>query len=276
MEVQWPSGAIHWVEGRGDVLRDAAGKPLRMLGTIVDVTERRETAQALRAAQDRELRAREEFSAQLLRTEEQERQHLAAELHDGLGQNLLPIKNKAYWALAQTGVSRPVHEALTTISQAAMQAIDEVRQLVRNLRPLHLEQHGLSEAIRTLVEAVANSSGVRFEWRIEDVDDLFSGDGATHLYRIVQEALHNLVTHSGARSAVVHLERDIHCIRLRVADDGSGFDPERPSPRRGYGLTNMAQRARILGGTLRLESAPHAGTRLVLELPITDDERSSG
>jgi signal transduction histidine kinase len=236
----------------------------------VDITDRKQAEQALRAAQERELRAREEFTVQLLQAEEQERQHLAAELHDGLGQNLSVIKNKAYWALTQNGVGAPMREALTTISQAATQAIDEVRQLVRNLHPLQLQQRGLSDSLQNLVEAVAQSSAVHFEWRIENVDEVLSGDAATHLYRIVQEALNNLVTHSGATSATLHLERDIHCIRLRVTDDGAGFDPDHPSPHAGYGLTSMTQRARMLGGGLQIESAPGSGTRLVLELPINE------
>jgi two-component system sensor histidine kinase UhpB len=270
LRVRWPNGTLHWLEGRGDVLRDDAGKPLRMLGTTVDVTERKTVELALRDAQERELRAREEFTAQLLDAEEQERQHLAAELHDGLGQNLSIIKNKAYSALMQPGLPPAVVEHLTAISQAASDTIAELRQMVSNLRPLQLERAGLTEAIGYLVEAVSHSSAVQIQVRIEEIDDILVGKKATQLYRVIQEALNNLVKHSGATKAALHLERDIQCIRLRLSDDGVGFNPDQAPRHSGFGLTSMAERVRMLGGWLRVNSVPGAGTELTLEVPIAE------
>src|SRR5262249_40943114 len=108
----------------------------------------RVTVQSLRAAQQRQLHAREEFTRQLLNAEERERQYLAAELHDGLGQSLSIIKNQACFALAQPEVPAVVAEHLKTISQSASEAIAEVRQLVRNLRPFQIQQLGLTDSIR--------------------------------------------------------------------------------------------------------------------------------
>jgi PAS domain S-box-containing protein len=279
LRVRPPDGSCRWLEARGEVRCDELGTPVVMLGTVVDVTEQKRAALALRSseeslreAQARELRSREEFTRQLLNAEEQERQRLAAELHDSLGQNLSIIKNQAYLALAHPGLPPTVVGHLNSISQSAAETIAGVRDLVRNLRPIQIEQLGLTDSLRDLVDKVAQSTSVRINVRIEDVDDVIKGDSATHLYRIVQEALNNLIKHSGAGQANVCLERDITCVRFRLSDNGGGFEVNDASVRGGFGLTNIAERAQILGGTMRIESLPGAGTRLVVELPIREEE----
>jgi PAS domain S-box-containing protein len=237
----------------------------------VDVSERKQVERSLREAQERELRSRQEFTRELLDAEEQERQRLAAELHDSLGQNLSIIKNHAFLALAQPGLATSVTEHLNSISQFAAETIADVRDLARNLRPMQIEQLGLTDSIRELLERIQQSSSVRFERRIENVDEVIQGGSATHLYRILQEALNNLIKHSGANQAEFRLERDIHCVRLHLSDNGAGFDVERSSHRNGLGLRNIAERAQMLGGSLKIESSPGTGTRLVVEVPIHDE-----
>jgi PAS domain S-box-containing protein len=238
----------------------------------VDITERKHAEQSLREAQERELRSREEFTRRLLNAQEQERQRLGAELHDSLGQNLSILKNNAYLALAQPGLPPATVEHLNAISQVASDAIAEVRNLAHSLRPLQVEQLGLTDSIRELTEKVAQSTSVHFETRLEDVDDVLQGSSATHLYRIIQEALNNLARHSGARRATISLERDIKCVRLLVSDNGRGFEVKPPAARTGLGLRNMAERAQMLGGSLKIESAPGTGTVLRVEVPVSEVE----
>ena len=238
----------------------------------VDITERKQAEQSLREAQERELRSREEFTRQLLDAQEQERQRLAAELHDSLGQNLSIIKNNADLALAQTGIPAAAIQHLKAISRVASEAIGETRDLAHNLRPLQVEQLGLTDSIRELAEKVALSTPIPIEFRIENVDDAIRGASATHLYRIIQEALNNLTRHSSASRANLSLERDINCVRLRVTDNGCGFEVKPASLRGGLGLRNMAERAQMLGGSLNIESGPGTGTRLRVEVPIRDME----
>jgi PAS domain S-box-containing protein len=241
----------------------------------VDITERKQAEELLREVQQWELRSREEFTRQLLEAQEQERQRLAAELHDSLGQILSIIKNNAYLALAQPGLAPTVIEHLKAISQSAAGALSEVRDLVHNLRPLQIEQRGVTDSIRELVEKVGQSMPIPLECCIENVDDAIQGPAATHLYRIVQEALNNVTKHSGATRASLSLERDIKCIRLRVSDNGTGFKIEPAAPRSGFGLRNIAERAQMLGGSLNIESAPAIGTTLKVEVPIADAESSA-
>jgi len=270
--VHWPNGKVRWLEGRGEVLRNAKGKPLTMRGTVVDVTERKQADENLRQSQERELRSHEEFARQLLNAEEQERQRLAAELHDGLGQSLSIIKNKSDLALGRRGLPESVVQKLNAISKATTDAIEELRSLVRNLRPIQIEQLGLTDSIRELMDKVAQSTELRLSCRIENVDDAIVGAAATQLYRIIQEALNNIIKHSRARRARLSLERDIHCVRLRVSDNGRGFTPDKVSLRRGFGLKNIQERARMIGGNATIHSGPGTGTRLIVEVPVSKEK----
>lgn len=234
----------------------------------VDLTERKRAEQSLREAQERELRAREEYTRDLLNGIEQERQHLAAELHDSVGQHLSIIKNRAYLALEQPALAPGVADHLKAVSQFATDAIGDVRNLVRNLRPLQIEQLGLTDALRDLLERVAQSTSLKLESHLENVDDVIKGNAATHVYRIVQEALNNVIKHSGADRARFTLERDIKCVRLHLSDFGVGFDTARIRRNGGLGLTSIGERAQMLGGSMKLQSTPGTGTDLVIELPI--------
>ena len=93
------------------------------------------------------------------------------------------------------------------------------------------------------------------------------------LYRIVQEALNNLMKHSGADRASLKLERDVNCVRFEVTDNGTGFDPDKVLPRGGFGLKNIYERARMLGGWSRIQSIPGSGARLSVELPLGEGSR---
>ena len=273
--VHWPDGTVHWLEGRGEVLRNAEGKPLVMLGTVVDITERKQAEEDLRQSQERELRSHEEFARQLLDAEEQERQRLAAELHDGLGQSLSIIKNKSDLALRRRESPDSMAQKLNAISKATSDAIEELRSLVRNLRPIQIEQLGLTDSIRELLDNVAQSTSIQLDCRIENSDDAIVGSSATHLYRIIQEALNNIIKHSKARRARLSLERDIHCVRLLISDDGKGFDPGKVALHDGFGLKNIQERARMIGGKATIRSAPGEGTRLLVEVPISTERTES-
>ena len=239
--------------------------------TFHDITAQRQAEATLREAQAEEIRVREEFARRLITAQENERHRLAAELHDSLGQNLSVIKNRAHLAAQLAGSSVDVKGHLEAIDRVATTAIAETRSLAHNLHPPHIEQVGLTESLQGLIVEVSQASPIRFERRLENVDDLFKGAAATHFFRIVQEALNNLVKHSQAAEAIVTLERDLHLVRLRIADDGVGFDRAAVDLQLGLGLTSMRERVRMLEGTFQLESQPGLGTRLIVEVPISEN-----
>lgn len=270
--VRMSNGEYRWFRGRAQAVWDDTGKPLRMAGSISDIHERKLAEQFLQDARSRELHAREEFAQHLLMAQEQERQRLANELHDSVGQNLSLIKNRALLALQNESLSDYVAQHVRAVSDLTTDVIAEVRTVAQNLRPLHIEQLGLTDALETLLDKVTESSTLRIERRLENVDDALSGDAATHLFRIVQEALNNILKHAQAEHCRVRLERDVNCVRLTIADDGVGFDTALANSSRGLGLASIAERARMLSATLRIESRPASGssrgTSLFIEIPI--------
>jgi signal transduction histidine kinase len=220
----------------------------------------------------RERAQQQEFSRRLIASQELERKRIAAELHDSLGQNLLIIKNRAVLARDRPDDQPSRSDPLNEISEVASQSIEAVREISHNLRPYQLDRLGLTKAIRAVVLQVSKSSKITIHSELDPVDELFSPELEIHFYRIVQEGLNNIVKHSHARAARVLVERREADIRLTIDDDGRGFDypavtSDAPG-RGGLGLTSLAERARILGGRLRIESSPGRGTRLLIEIPL--------
>jgi signal transduction histidine kinase/ligand-binding sensor domain-containing protein len=215
---------------------------------------------------ERARRAQEEFSRQLIASQEGERKRIAAELHDSLGQDLLIIKNRAALGLRLLDDPAKAREQIEEIAGTASQSIREVRQIAYNLRPYHLDEIGLTQALEELVERVAGSCPLRLEASIDYVDDLFPADSAINLYRIVQEGINNVLKHSGAGAAKVSVRRGESELEVTVEDDGRGFAPEEGGARRGLGLVGLSERARILGGKLSVRSAPGRGTTVRLNI----------
>jgi PAS domain S-box-containing protein len=232
-----------------------------LVGVVHDLTRRKQ-------AEVRERRAREDFTQKLLASQEAERRRIAAELHDSLGQNLILIKNRAQLGLANPAAPPAVLAQLQSLHDMAAQAIAEVRQISHDLRPYQLDQLGLTRALEAMIGGAAESSNFPIERKLDPVDDLFTPDAATHLYRVAQETISNLLKHARARSARIGLERDIKEVRLWIDDDGQGFAVAAAKP--GLGLSSMAERVRIIGGTLRIDSVPGRGTRIEIVVPHAD------
>jgi two-component system sensor histidine kinase UhpB len=265
-------GQYRWFRCRGQAVWDGSGKPVRMAGSLTDSHDRKMDEESLRQAQADALRARQEFTQRLISAQEQERKRLAGELHDSLGQDLSLIKNRIQQALVGADLPASVAAHLEAASKIAADSLNEVRNLAHRLRPLPIEKSGLTDCLETLVQQVSESAAINFDRRFENVDDLFPGEQATMVYRILQEALNNLVKHSCATAGSVTLQRDLHCVRLRVQDNGRGFDkvsvlsPSRT--RTGIGLTSIDERVRMLGGSLEIRTGPGQGTALQLEVPL--------
>lgn len=221
---------------------------------------------------DRRRRAQELFSRQLLAAHETERKRIAAELHDGLGQNLLVIKNRLFLAQQAPTVSVSGPASLQEISQIVSHTIEEVRGISHNLRPYQLDRLGLTKALLAVVKGIADSGALRIETDVQAVDGLFNPEGEIHIYRVVQECLNNIVKHSDAAVARVFVQNSAGWLTIQVEDDGRGFDYRQHSAGadqdRGFGLTGLGERMRILGGRFQCDSAPGQGTRMKFEIPI--------
>jgi PAS domain S-box-containing protein len=258
--------------------RVALGGEPYLQAIVRDVTARKLVEQALREseakrakASQREQRARAKYTRQLIASQETERARIAAELHDSLGQNLLLIKNRAQLALTKPEKPAELREQLENINALVSEAITEVRQISRDLHPPQLDHLGLTRALEAMIEGTAEASGIHLKHKLDLVDDIFSKDAAVNLYRIVQESLNNILKHSQARQAAVKLERDVHEVQLRITDNGCGFVNDEPGEnRKGLGLKNMAERVKMLGGKMTMDSKPGRGVRVEVIIPFTE------
>lgn len=206
--------------------------------------------------------AQEAFSRRLIESQENERKRIAQELHDGLGQELLVIKNRAALGLA----GKEKNEQLDEIQQSVTDALAEVRAIAYNLRPLHLESLGLTVTIEEMVTEIAEISGIEINYDIEPIDELFTPENEINFYRIVQECLNNIIKHSKAKRAGVEIFREDRKIFLNVKDAGCGFEVGNFSGNRSLGLSGIAERVKIMGGTYSIVSEIGKGTTVSIEV----------
>jgi PAS domain S-box-containing protein len=241
-------------------VRKPDGTPDYFVSLLLDITEREQSI-------EREQRARAEYTLQLIASQEAERARISGDLHDSLGQSLSIIKNQVHLMLLQKRLSVDTRKQLETVSEATTVAIAEMRRISQDLHPYQLDHLGLTRALEALVDGAGRASSIAFSKKFEMVDDAFSREATASLYRIVQEGMNNILKYSHAKNAGIRLERDIHEVQLLIEDDGAGFNPANSS--NGMGLKNIAERTRLLGGRLKLDSSPGKGVRIEIKIPIS-------
>lgn len=217
--------------------------------------------------------AQEEFSHRLINAHEAERSRVAAELHDSIGQTLAMIKNRAAFG-SQTEDNTAAKEQLAAITAQTTQAIGEVREISYNLRPYLLENLGLTKAIKSLVHKIEEVHLLTINARIDDVDDVFSSEAEMSVYRIIQESLNNVAKHAEADEAILRVERTNGIVTIKIEDDGRGFDknaaPKTDAEKGGFGLLGIAERVRMLNGSLDIQTAIGSGTKLAIKIQTND------
>jgi signal transduction histidine kinase len=211
--------------------------------------------------------AQQEFSLRLIQSQEQERKRIAGELHDSLGQSLLMIRNRALLGLNPQPNLGTTENQLNEISSLAASALSEAREIAHNLRPYQLDELGFTRALRSMLQKTAQSARLALKIELEESDGLLPPEFEINLFRIVQECVNNIVRHSHASAASVILTKTEQTVRLLVEDNGCGFDATQiaKSTERseGMGLRGIAERVRLMGGTLRRTER----TRSILNRP---------
>jgi PAS domain S-box-containing protein len=233
------------------------------------ITERKKAEEALRQSEEN-LRY---MASQLLNAQERERLRIAHELHDDLGQSLLLLKLQL--GILSRGLSQELQKSRQECSAAienVQEIIDSVRRLSHDLIPPTLAEIGLKSAIKDLLEELCHHQGVDCAVDIDDTKGLFAPDTELILYRILQESLTNIGKYAQATRVSISLKRKDHQMCLSVEDNGRGFEVERIMARRGrkrgLGLASMEERARMLGGTFHIWSAPNMGTKIQVTVPL--------
>lgn len=239
---------------------------------IADATITRDISDRKRA--EKELR---DLAGRLITLQDEEQRRIAAELHDGLGQSLSLICNRA--RLGKERVSDPgsATEQFDQILTAGLSTIDEVREIARNLRPFELDRLGLITAVSTMTDKLSDATSIRVTSDLDKLDGLLTSAAETSIYRIVQEGLNNVVNHAEATEAHVRIKRAGSEIEISVQDNGKGIAKQTSvngDRMNGFGLDGIAERARMLNGSYSLDSQPGHGTKITVRLDVKDIENA--
>jgi PAS domain S-box-containing protein len=243
------AGEYEHLVDRAMLMRDPDGRPRKLIGCTTNVSQRKQ------------------LERELLEISNREQQRIGNDLHDGLGQELTGI-SLLLRSLAQR-LSREYPSAVPAAEQAldlVKGAIQSARTLAKGLSPVNLERGGLEFALRDLVMQLRRSTNLEISYRSRGCEQLsLDESSATHLYRIAQEAISNALRHAAARSVEVELAVHDQRVRLRIADDGRGFESGRDHG--GMGLKIMHYRARMIAGALEVKPQTPCGTEVVCVCP---------
>ncbi len=222
---------------------------------------------------DRSRHELQRLSSRLVDAQESERRAISRELHDEVGQSLGALLVDLSRLSASLPPDRPeVKEQVDRMKSVAESSVQAVRNIALLLRPSMLDDLGLGPALEWQGREVSRRSDIEVEVHAEGVPGDLPPEYATTIYRLVQEALNNAVRHSGAKTAKVEVEPSGRRIRVRISDDGRGFDPKRT---RGLGILGMEERVKRLGGDFTVDSAPGRGTAVLAELPLPPNEAAA-
>jgi signal transduction histidine kinase len=210
------------------------------------------------------------LAGRLLAAQEEERRHLARELHDDVTQRLAVLAIDAGLLVRGESVPEPVQPKLEGMRDALVALSSDVHSLSRQLHPAVLDDLGLAQALRSECARVSQQEGIRVDCDVDGVPDDTPDDVALCTYRVAQEALRNIVKHACAEQVSVTLRCEKGCLVLHVSDTGVGFDPELRSDDYTLGLASMAERARLINAKFRVDSQPGAGTTIELQSPLPE------
>ena len=233
--------------------------------TLVDVTEQRQ----LEADREALRRRHAELVRQTLSAVERERQRIARDVHDELGQQVSGLRLKLDWLASLVADDPELRGPVATVQAAAAGVDRHVDYLLRELRPAGLDVLGLVRALEQAVREWGATFGVAAQFSASGFDgERLPPEAEAHVYRIVQEALNNVHKHAAARHVEVRIERRAKETVLTIADDGVGFNAATPhrEGRRGLGLLGMRERATLIGAQLHVTSRPGRGTTIVVAI----------
>lgn len=206
----------------------------------------------------------QDLTNQLINSHEEERKNISYELHDDLGQNLLVVKNKLLLAKRDNNYEESIESVVNLLDHS----IQDVSNISHLLHPSELEALGLTQAIEAMLYRVESATKIKIENNLQSVDEYFQKEEMINLFRIVQEALNNIIKHSKATNICINKINRNGTLIIEIIDNGIGFDNSNSGqsiPRPHIGLKGMMERALMLNGKLKINSVPNKGTTIRLE-----------
>ena len=276
--IRGASGEYRWFQVSAVPFRDDAGNVVRYYGAATDVHEQRMARDELEARVQERTQAlldlslnRQQLLERLVTVAEEERQRIARELHDEMGQHLTALRVR---------LESSPNEHLDELKAMITRIDQSIDRLTLELRPPALDQLGLHAAITTLADEFSAASGIRVALHLGlREDERFAEGVESALYRVLQESLTNVWKHASATTVSVILERDRDTLRMIIEDDGRGFDADVASAgaraRGRFGLLGMRERLALVGGAFELESEADRGATVFVHVPLPVPERDA-
>jgi PAS domain S-box-containing protein len=258
-------GSVRWFLARGSATTHNGTRPTRLLGTSTDITERKRVQEELEASY-RQIRG---LAGRLIFEQETERARIARDLHDDASQELAAL-SIGLGMLRRRLVEDPASAdtAVRSLQERAVVVGEQIRRFSHELHPGVLQRAGLVAALRAHCAEFGEQQGVEVDLRSDVDSNSITPTVAVCLYRVAQEAFHNIAKHAGAHRVAVVLNRTDSGIALAITDDGHGFDQGSAEHGKGLGLVSLDERVRLLGGTLTVESIPEHGTSIRAQIPL--------
>jgi len=251
------SGRIVYTESSASLIRNRNGEPQYLVGEVLDVTKRKESEKIL-----------SDMTRKLVEAQEQERARIARELHDDINQRLALLAIKLSQLQEHpTEVTSRLRELREEVDHIA----GDVQSLSYDLHSSKLEYLGVVAGIKSWCKDFAERQKIEIDFS-SGVHRILPLEVGLTLFRVLQEALHNAIKHSGVKHVEVQLREDYGEIHLVVADLCKGFDPEAALRGRGLGLVSMRERVRLVNGTIAIKSRPMGGTTIHISIPLEPDQ----
>jgi PAS domain S-box-containing protein len=264
-----PDGSIRHIHGVGHPVLGASGEVVELVGTVMDVTERKRAERAVRRARDRLLQAR--FTAML-----EERTRIAREIHDTLLQGFTGIALQLVAATGRVAGPPEAVAALRDLVGLAKKTLEDARQAVWDMRAPALAGGDFSAALRAIAEERLHGTEIALECTVQGVPRPLDPEVEAVVFRVEQEAIANVVRHSAAHTVRLGLSYGARAMRLSVNDDGRGFavDPDFHGYGGHWGLLGMRERASQVRAKLSVRSAPGHGSEIVIRVPYAVADRA--
>ena len=250
-------------------LLDEQGNIVKWFGASVDIEDRRRAEKNLEEAH-RQLKL---LSRRRVKVQEEERRHLARELHDEIGQALTAAKINLQAALEEPdhAKAKRIHETTAILERL----LGQVRQISLNLRPSTLDDLGLVPALRSLLDEQGRLASVAVRFSAKNMPENLDPEIQTTCFRIAQEAITNAVRHARSTQIRVDLSHENGNLRLQIRDNGTGFDAESAQAQTiGLGLVGMKERAALVGGRTRIMASRGKGATVDVTLPLTSQSEN--
>lgn len=260
---QQADGSYAYVYDRGILLKNETGKPVRIIGAAQNISERKRLEEELLR---RELEMKKRINQASVDSQEQERSEIGRELHDNINQVL--TTTKLYLELAQA--NKDLTEELLVKSAANINnVINEIRQLSRSLMDPSIGDLGVVDSIHDLVENLNLTRKLRIDVCIDEtIEERLNRKQKLTVFRIIQEALNNVIRHAAASRAVIRIRQKEEQVLLAVEDDGVGFAGT--AVKKGAGLKNITNRVYLINGNFSLESRPGGGCSVNINFPVQE------